>query len=59
MTTNSLSRTVGLARWNAVLLTRNRLAMLYGVVMPLAPMASCSAASAATAARVRRAIVSR
>lgn len=35
----SLPRVIGLARWNAVLLTRNRLAMLYGVVIPLAPLA--------------------
>jgi ABC-2 type transport system permease protein len=35
----SLSRTTGLARYNALLLTRNRMAMLYGVVVPLAPLA--------------------
>ena len=35
----SLPRVIGLARWNAVLLTRNTLTMLYGVVMPLAPLA--------------------
>ena len=34
-----LPRTLRLARWNAVLLTRNRLAMLYGLVLPLAPLA--------------------
>lgn len=33
-----LTRTVRLARWNAVLLGRNRLAMLYGLVLPLAPL---------------------
>jgi ABC-2 type transport system permease protein len=39
MTTISLTRAAGVARWNAVLLTRNRLALFYGVVMPLAPLA--------------------
>ena len=35
----SLTRTTGLARYNALLLSRNRMAMLYGVVLPLAPLA--------------------
>ena len=35
----SLKRTAHLARWNAVLLTRNRLAFVYAVVMPLLPLA--------------------
>ncbi|WP_418058981.1 ABC transporter permease [Pimelobacter simplex] len=41
MTTLSLSlpRTLRLARWNAVLLTRNRLALTYGTVLPLLPLA--------------------
>lgn len=34
----SLKRTLNLARWNAVLLTRNRLAFLYGAVLPLLPL---------------------
>ncbi|HWT94972.1 MAG TPA: ABC transporter permease [Solirubrobacteraceae bacterium] len=34
----SLRRTLGLARWNAVLLTRNRLAAVYAVVLPLLPL---------------------
>ena len=38
MTAVSLRRTAGLARWNAVLLARNRLAVLYGVALPLAPL---------------------
>ena len=37
--TISLPRVARLARWNAVLLTRNRLALLYGLVLPLAPLA--------------------
>ena len=39
MTELSLTRTTGLARFNALLLSRNRMAMLYGVVVPLAPLA--------------------
>lgn len=35
----SLTRTTGLARYNALLLSRNRMAMLYGVALPLAPLA--------------------
>jgi ABC-2 type transport system permease protein len=35
----SLKRALSLTRWNAVLLTRNRLALLYAVVMPLLPLA--------------------
>ena len=34
----SITRTVNLARWNLVLLTRNRLAFVYAVVMPLLPL---------------------
>ena len=34
----SLKRTLGLARWNAVLLTRNKLAFMYAVIMPLLPL---------------------
>lgn len=34
----SLRRTLGLARWNAVLLTRNRLAFVYALVLPLLPL---------------------
>jgi ABC-2 type transport system permease protein len=34
----SISRTAGLTRWNAVLLTRNRLAFVYAVVLPLLPL---------------------
>lgn len=34
----SPARVRTLARWNAVLLTRNRLALFYGVVLPLAPL---------------------
>ncbi len=37
--TLDLPRTLHLARWNAVLLTRNRLAMVYGLVLPLTPLA--------------------
>ena len=39
MTDISLTRTTGLAKYNALLLSRNRMAMLYGVVLPLAPLA--------------------
>lgn len=35
----SLRRTADLTRWNAVLLTRNRLALFYAVLMPLLPLA--------------------
>ncbi len=35
----SLKRTASLTRWNAVLLTRNRLAFFYAVVLPLLPLA--------------------
>lgn len=34
----SVPRTARLARWNAVLMTRNRLALVYGVVVPLLPL---------------------
>ena len=34
----SITRTVNLARWNLVLLTRNRLAFVYAAVMPLLPL---------------------
>ncbi|MCE0537906.1 ABC transporter permease [Kineosporia rhizophila] len=34
----SVTRTLHLARWNAVLLVRNRLALTYALVMPLAPL---------------------
>jgi ABC-2 type transport system permease protein len=34
----SIRRTARLARWNAVLLTRNRLAAVYAVVLPLLPL---------------------
>lgn len=36
--TFSVKRTLHLARWNAVLLTRNKLAFVYAVVMPLLPL---------------------
>ena len=39
MTTISLSRTAGLARFNALLMLRNRLAMIYALVLPLVPLA--------------------
>lgn len=35
----SLPRTLGHARWNAVLLLRNRLAIVYAVVIPIIPLA--------------------
>jgi ABC-2 type transport system permease protein len=35
----SPARTAHLARWNAVLLTRNRMSLVYAVVMPLLPLA--------------------
>ena len=35
----SPGRTTALARWNAVLLTRNRLALTYGAILPLLPLA--------------------
>ncbi len=35
----SFRRTASLARWNAALLTRNRLAFVYAAVLPLAPLA--------------------
>ena len=35
----SLRRTASLTRWNAVLLSRNRLALFYAAVMPLLPLA--------------------
>jgi ABC-2 type transport system permease protein len=34
----SISRTARLTRWNAVLLTRNRLAFVYAVLLPLLPL---------------------
>lgn len=34
----SIPRTARLARWNAVLMARNRLALTYGVVVPLLPL---------------------
>jgi ABC-2 type transport system permease protein len=34
----SIDRTARLTRWNAVLLTRNRLAFVYAVVLPLLPL---------------------
>lgn len=34
----SFRRAAGLTRWNAVLLTRNRLAFVYAVVLPLLPL---------------------
>lgn len=34
----SVKRTASLTRWNATLLTRNRLAFVYAVVMPLLPL---------------------
>ena len=34
----SVQRTASLTRWNAVLLSRNRLAFVYAVVMPLLPL---------------------
>ncbi|MBT0773299.1 ABC transporter permease [Kineosporia sp. J2-2] len=37
-TTFSPARTAHLARWNATLLSRNRLALTYALVMPLAPL---------------------
>lgn len=36
----SLARTLHLARWNAVLLGRNRLALVYGTVLPLTALAT-------------------
>ena len=36
--TLSLRRIAGLTRWNAVLLSRNRLALFYAAVMPLLPL---------------------
>ena len=39
MTNLSVRRTVNLARWNAVLLSRNRLAIFYAAAMPLLPLA--------------------
>lgn len=36
---SSLRRTASLTRWNAVLLTRNRLAFVYAAVLPLLPLA--------------------
>lgn len=35
----SMTRTLRLTRWNAVLLGRNRLALFYGTFMPLVPLA--------------------
>ncbi|WP_205471846.1 ABC transporter permease [Nocardioides sp. SYSU D00038] len=37
-TTTPLGRTLALARVNALLMTRNRLTLFYGVVLPLAPL---------------------
>jgi ABC-2 type transport system permease protein len=34
----SITRTASLTRWNAVLLTRNRLAFIYAVLLPLLPL---------------------
>jgi ABC-2 type transport system permease protein len=39
MTDLSVRRIISLTRWNAVLLSRNRLASAYAVVMPLLPLA--------------------
>ncbi len=36
---SSLRRTASLTRWNTVLLSRNRLALFYAVVLPLLPLA--------------------
>ena len=36
----SARRTAGLTRWNAVLLSRNRLALFYAAVLPLLPLAA-------------------
>lgn len=41
----SLPRTARLARFNALLMMRNKLAMLYGLVLPLAPLALLFAGS--------------
>ena len=38
MTTLSVRRTVSLTRWNAVLISRNRLASAYALVVPLLPL---------------------
>lgn len=38
MTTFSVRRTVSLTRWNAVLISRNRLASAYALVVPLLPL---------------------
>ena len=38
MTTLSVRRTISLTRWNAVLLSRNRLAFAYALVVPLLPL---------------------
>ncbi len=50
MTALSLTRTAGLAKYNALLLTRNRMAMLYGVALPLAPLALLLSAPAGSGA---------
>ena len=50
MTDLSLTRTAGLAKYNALLLTRNRMAMLYGVALPLAPLALLLSAPAGAGA---------
>ena len=34
----SVRRTASLARWNTILLTRNRLAFFYAVLLPLLPL---------------------
>jgi ABC-2 type transport system permease protein len=39
MSSLSLRRTASLTRWNTVLLSRNRLAFVYALVMPLLPLA--------------------
>lgn len=39
MTTLSLRRVTSLTRWNGILLSRNRLALVYAVVLPLLPLA--------------------
>jgi ABC-2 type transport system permease protein len=50
MTTVSVARTTGLARYNALLLSRNKMAMLYGAVLPLAPLALLLATPAGSGA---------
>ena len=49
----SIKRAARLTRWNAVLLTRNRLALVYAAVMPMLPLLLLFTVTAAKHPRAR------